>query len=102
MPNSWRKGNVISIYKQKGDVRSCGNYRSVKALEAWDEKMKVMERLFENHQKNIVKLDEMQMGFMPGRGYVNAIFILLQMLEKYDTKGNYTLSLLIWKNRLTM
>ena len=25
MPESWRKSNLIPIYKGKGDVRSCGN-----------------------------------------------------------------------------
>ena len=30
----------------------------------------------------MVRIDEMQMGFMPGRGAVDATFVLSQMLEK--------------------
>ena len=29
MPECWRKSDLIPIFKGKGDVRSCGNYRSV-------------------------------------------------------------------------
>ena len=30
MPESRRKSDLIPIFKGKGDVRSCGNYRSIK------------------------------------------------------------------------
>ena len=46
--------------------------------------MKVIERIFERRLRKVVKLDEMQMGFMPGRGTTNAIFIMRQLLEKYE------------------
>ena len=35
-----------------------------------------------------MKLDEMQMGFMPGRGTTDAIFIMRQLLEKYERGGS--------------
>ena len=76
MPESWRKSDLIPILKGKGDVRSCGNYRSIKLLEHG---MKVIERRL----RKVVKLDEMQMGFMPGRGTMDSIFIMRQ-LEKYE------------------
>ena len=43
--------------------------------------MKVIERIFERRLRKVVKLDEMQMGFMPGRGTTDAIFIMRQLLE---------------------
>ena len=49
--------------------------------------MKVIERIFERRLRNVVKLDEMQMGFMPGRGTTDAIFIMRQLLEKYEMAG---------------
>ena len=49
--------------------------------------MKVIEKIFEKRLRNVTKLDEMQMDFMPGRGTVDAIFILRQMLEKYEIDG---------------
>ena len=33
MPKCWKKSDLIPVYKGKGDVRSCGNYRSIKLLE---------------------------------------------------------------------
>ena len=74
MPESWRKSDLISIYKSR-----C--YRSVKLSEYG---MKVIERIFEKRQRNVVRIDKMQMGFMPGRRTTDAIFILRQMLEKYE------------------
>ena len=34
-----------------------------------------------------MKLDEMQMGFVPGKGTTDAIFLVRQMMEKYDVAG---------------
>ena len=49
--------------------------------------MKVIERIFERRLRKVVKLDEMQMGFLPGRGTTDAIFIMRQLLEKYEMAG---------------
>ena len=46
--------------------------------------MKVIERIFKRRLRKVVKLDEMQMGFMPGRGTTDAIFIMRQLLERYE------------------
>ena len=84
MPESWRKSDLVPIFKVKGDVISCGIYRGIKLLEYG---MKVIERIFERRLRKVVKLDEMQMGFMPGRGTTDAIFIMSQLLEKYEMAG---------------
>ena len=84
LPESWRKSDLIPIYKGKGDAKSCGSYRSVKLLEHG---MKVIERVFEKRLRKVVDVDEMQMGFMPGKGTVDAIFSVRQMMEKYDKAG---------------
>ena len=84
MPECWRKSDLISIFKGKGDVRLCGNYESIKLLEHG---MKAIERIFERRLQKVVKLDEMQMGFMPGRGTMDAIFIMRQLLEKFEMAG---------------
>ena len=56
MPESWRRSDLIPIYKGKGDVRSRGNYRSVELLKC---DVKVVERILEKTLRNLVKLDEM-------------------------------------------
>jgi len=83
MPESWRS-DLIPFYKGKGDVRSCGNYRSIKLL---DHGLKVIERVVEKCFHSFVKLDEMHMGFMPGKGMIDDILIVRQMMEKYEMAG---------------
>ena len=49
--------------------------------------MKVIKRIFERRLRKAVKLDEMQMGFMPSSGATDAIFIMRQLMEKYEMAG---------------
>jgi hypothetical protein len=45
--------------------------------------MKVMERVIDRLIRQQVDIDEMQFGFMPGRGTTDAIFIIRQIQEKH-------------------
>ena len=63
MPHDWRTSTVVPIYK-KGSVMDCANYRGVKLLEHG---MKVVERLLEKRLRRLVKVDQMQFCFMPGK-----------------------------------
>ena len=50
--------------------------------------MRVFERLFEKQLRNVVKLNKMHMRFMLEKELtVDAIFMLRQLLEKYDMAG---------------
>ena len=49
--------------------------------------MKVVERIVEGFIRERVTIDNMQFGFMPGRGTTDAIFILRQVQEKYLAKN---------------
>jgi len=49
--------------------------------------LKVIERIIKKCLHLFVKLDEMQLGFMPGKGTIDANFIVRQMMEKYETAG---------------
>jgi len=33
MPEDWKESELVKLYKQKGDILSCGNYRGIKLLE---------------------------------------------------------------------
>ena len=63
---------------RKGDVMSCESYRGVKLLE---HAMKIVERVL-----TLVDLNKMQFGFVPGKGTVDAIFIVRRMQEEYQKK----------------
>ena len=32
MPDEWRKSILVPIYKNKGDIQSCTNYRGIKLM----------------------------------------------------------------------
>ena len=66
--------------KGKGDALTCGSYRGIKLLE---HAMKVLGRVIEERVRNIVRIENMQFGFMAARSTTNAIFIVRQLQEKY-------------------
>ena len=80
MPDERKTSVIVPIFKGKDDVLSCGSYRGVKLLE---HAMKIVERAPEKQIQTLVNLNEMQFGFMPGKGTVDAIFIVKRMQEEY-------------------
>ena len=83
MPDEWKTSVIVPIFKGKGDAMSCGSYRGVKLLE---HVMKIVVRVLEMRIWTLVNLNEMQFGFMPGKGTVDVIFIVRRMQEKYQKK----------------
>ena len=84
MPVEWTLSIVVPIFKRTGDIRNCSCYRAVKLLEYG---MKVVERMLEKSLHRIVTVDEMQFGFMPERGTIDAVYILRRLQEEYHAKG---------------
>ncbi|MCU7898061.1 MAG: hypothetical protein KZQ61_05230, partial [Candidatus Thiodiazotropha sp. (ex Lucinoma aequizonata)] len=80
IPTDWQESYIVSLYKGKGDALTRGNYRGLKLIE---QVMKVLERVVEGLIRQRVEIDEMQCGFMPGRGTTDAIFIVRQLQEKH-------------------
>ena len=79
IPDDWRKCILVPVYKGKGDPLVCGSYRVIMLLE---QPMKVIERVLENRIRCQVSIDNMQFGFMLGKGTTDAIFIMRQVQEK--------------------
>ena len=61
----------------------CGSYRAIKLL---GQPIKVLERVLEKMIRCQVSIDNMQFGFMPGKGTTDAIFIMRQVQEKHQSK----------------
>ena len=75
---------VMPIFKGKGDIWNCSCYGALMFLEHG---MKVVEWVLERRLHRIVFVDEMQFGFMPERGAIDAVFILRRMHEEFHAKG---------------
>ena len=62
---------------------NCIAYRGVKLL---DHAMKIVEKVLERRLRRMVKVDEIQFGFMPGKGTIDAVFCLNRLQEEYLDK----------------
>ena len=97
-PEEWKTTVVVPIFKGKGDVLDCGAYREVKLLE---HAMKIVERVLENRIRGLVMIDDMQFGFMPGKGITHALFIRRKMQEEFrGERKSCTCVLWTWKRYL--
>ena len=81
-PEDWKSSVILTIYKEKGDPMECGPYRGIKLLE---HAMKVVDRTFEHRIRQQTEVDDMQFGFMKGKGTTDAIFIVRQMQENFQS-----------------
>ena len=72
IPDEWKTSTVVPIFKEKGDMMNCGSHRGVKLLE---HSIKIIERVLERIQA-LVDFDEAQFGFMPGKGTMDALFLV--------------------------
>ena len=73
MPDEWRRSILVPIYKNKGDIQSCTNYREIKLM---SHTMKLWERVIEHRLRAITRVSMNQFGFMPERSTMEAIFLI--------------------------
>ena len=71
MPEDWNMSVILNFFKNKGEATDRGNYRGLILLEHL---MKVFEKVIEKKIRGQVSID-LQFGFMPGRGTIDAVFI---------------------------
>ena len=84
IPSEWQGSHIVSVYKGKGDASNRSDYSGLKLI---DQAMKVLERVVEGFIRQRVVINDMQCGFMQGRGTTDAIFILRQLQEKHLVAG---------------
>ena len=80
----WKKSTLTPIYKGKGDILDCSNYRGIKLL---SHTFKIFERIIDKRLRAIIEVSEIQQGFMPGKSTIDGIFAVRQWIEKYREKG---------------
>jgi hypothetical protein len=80
MPEEWRRSILVPIFKNKGDVQSCTNYRGIKLM---SHMMKLWERVIEHRLRRLTRVTQNQFGFMSGRSTMEVIFLVRQLMERY-------------------
>ena len=83
IPDEWKTSVVVPIFNGKGDVMNCGLYREVKLLEHG---LKIIERVFGRRIRALVDFDEVQFGFMPGKGTIDGLFLVRRLQEEHRAK----------------
>ena len=77
----WVIACMVPLYKGKGDVHECSNFRGISLLSVVG---KVYGRIRDKTENVIVKV---QGGIRRGRGCTDQIFIVRQICKKYIGKG---------------
>ena len=84
MLDEWTRSVIVPIFKNKGDILDCKQYRSIKILEHG---LKVLERVLDERVRKMTEVDPRQFGFMPGKSTIDVIFIARQLMEE-GMEGN--------------
>ena len=80
IPFSWRLSKVTPLFKGKGSILDCSNYRGIKLI---SHSLKLLERIIDQRLRTIVELGNIQFGFRRGRSTMDHVFALKILQEKY-------------------
>ena len=83
---------VSTNFKEKGDPFNPNSYRGIKLLE---HAFELSEKVLDGRLREVVDIDKMQYGFMPGRGTVDAVFVLRRLSEKFRAKNKKLFFILV-------
>ena len=73
VPEEWYNSYIVSLFKGKGSALDRGNCRGLKLPY---QGLKVVERVIEKIIRECIITDDIQFGFMPGRGTTDVNFIV--------------------------
>ena len=88
VPRDCQRAVIVSLYKGKGVIEECKNYRGISLLS-------IPGKLYGKVMINRVReqtngaMEEKQSGFREGRGCADQIFTVRCLSEKYLEKHNY-------------
>ncbi len=71
------------IYKKKGNIQDCGNYRGIKLM---SHTMRIWERIIDRRLREETTIGDEQFGVMPVRGTTDTVFAVRQRMEKHREK----------------
>ena len=84
LPEEWMLSSLVPTFKGKRDPLNPNSYRGIKLLE---HAFKLYEKILDGRLREVVDIDKMQYGFMPGRGTVDTVFVLRRLTEKFRAKN---------------
>jgi len=84
IPEDWKSSVILPIYKGRGDPMECGSYRGIELLE---HAMRVVEGIFGHRVWQRIGVNDMQFGFVRGKGDTDAIFAERRKQEKFRVGG---------------
>ena len=64
IPDEWTRSVIMPIFKNKGDILDCKQYRGIKLLEY---RLKILERVLYERVRKMMEVDPRQFGFMSGK-----------------------------------
>ena len=68
---SWRLSELTPLFKGKGSILECSNYRGIKLV---SHTLKLLERIIDQRLRTIVELGNIQFGFRRGRSTMDPVF----------------------------
>lgn len=80
IPDQWRRSYLVPFYKNKGDIRLCGNYRAIKLI---SHTFKMWERILNKRLLKLTNVSENQCGFVAGKSTTDAIHSIRILMEKF-------------------
>ncbi|XP_063545710.1 uncharacterized protein LOC134753703 [Cydia strobilella] len=81
IPEEWCNSSLEPVFKNKGDVQDCNNYRGIKLM---SHSMKIWEKVLARRMREESEVTQNQFGFMPGRG-ATELFALRQLCDAKNT-----------------
>ena len=98
LPEEWTLSSLVPFFEGKGDTLNPNSYRGIKLLQ---HAFKLSEKILDESLHEVVDIDKTQYRFMPGKGTVDAVFVLRRLSEKLEPKlRSCFLYLLTWKRLL--
>ena len=101
VPEEWKTGLIVLIWKGKGHVQDLRKYRGITLLSRF---MKVLERILGGKIRKSVEMDiREQKGFIKGKGMTDGMFTPRQLEERgWRCKIRLHWDLWIWRRPTTL
>ena len=84
IPNSWLKGNIIRLYKGKGQKGKCSNEREITLASNVG---KVYELIINGRIKEVTQITDAQAGGEEGSATTDHLIVLKQIVQEIRDEG---------------